>query len=223
VPAEAGPFAQIAAGAEFTCALGLTGAVVCVGRNDQGQTMVPEGLDGSVAIAAGSAHACALDAAGESPAGGAISRDRARPAGLGAVVAIAAGERHTCALDGAGEWSAVGGTTSGDRRAVPSTLRPIVELSAWGKPHLRARPGRRAHRWGDWITGEAAGTALGSVRSSTSRRATITPCALDAAGRVACWGFGLSGQVTVPPFARPRRCGGGCGRRHLRARGVPGP
>ena len=75
------------------------GTVVAWGRNSEGQTTVPAGLSGVVAIAAGGYHTVALKQDGTVVAwGGNGSGQTTVPAGLSGVVAIAAGEYHTVAL-----------------------------------------------------------------------------------------------------------------------------
>ena len=75
------------------------GTVVAWGYNSSGQTTVPVGLRGVVAIAAGDYHTVALKQDGTVVAWGENHSGKTRvPAGLSGVVAIAAGVGHTVAL-----------------------------------------------------------------------------------------------------------------------------
>ncbi len=85
-------------------ALKQDGTVVAWGDNGSGQTRVPAGLSGVVAIAAGGFHTVALKedgtvvAWGSNKNWGEIVGQSTVPAGLSGVVAIAAGYQHTVAL-----------------------------------------------------------------------------------------------------------------------------
>ena len=75
------------------------GTVVAWGGNSEGQTTVPAGLSGVVAIAAGGLHTVALKQDGTVVAWGDNGNGQTTvPAGLSGVVAIAAGGSHTVAL-----------------------------------------------------------------------------------------------------------------------------
>lgn len=88
-------------------ALRRDGTVAAWGENKLGQTNVPTGLSGVVAIAAGKYHSVALKQDGTVIAWGAGRTSTGRfsdynqsnvPVGLNGVVAIAAGAYHTLAL-----------------------------------------------------------------------------------------------------------------------------
>ena len=80
-------------------ALTQGGTVVAWGKNDNGQTTVPAGLSGVVAIAARGFHTVALKQDGTVVAWGKNDDGQTTvPAGLSGVVAIAAGRDHTVAL-----------------------------------------------------------------------------------------------------------------------------
>ena len=90
-------FTRISAGLNFTCGLRIDGAINCWGRNNAGQAAPPNGRFDE--IAAGSAHACALDDGalicwgGEFPRGVAVTIQEVPP-----LSAIHAGEGFTCGL-----------------------------------------------------------------------------------------------------------------------------
>ena len=84
------------------------GTVVAWGHNGYGQTTVPAGLSGVVAIAAGGGHTVALKQDGTVVAWGGNHKGQTRvPAGLRGVVAIAAGTYHTVALKQDGQNDAL--------------------------------------------------------------------------------------------------------------------
>ena len=185
----------IAAGTLHTCALLADGKVLCWGRNDVGQlgdgssftdhaTPFPvSGITNAVAIAAGSAHTCALLADGTVRCWGAdfsgqrgdgtASNDPRIPAavtGLTNAAAIAAGGNHSCALLGNGTAMCWGENNSGqlgddsrtDKRS-PEPVKNLVNAVAIG-----------------------VGKGLGGVNHT---------CALLADGSVRCWGDNASGQI----------------------------
>jgi alpha-tubulin suppressor-like RCC1 family protein len=120
--------AALAAGSGFTCALRADSAVSCWGSNSSGRlgigsfeprSLIPvavPSLNNIVAIAAGSAHGCALSASGNvacwgsnssGQLGNGTTQSRNTPdvvPGLNDAVSISAGENHTCAVraDGRG-------------------------------------------------------------------------------------------------------------------------
>jgi alpha-tubulin suppressor-like RCC1 family protein len=58
--AAAGSSPAVAAGDDFSMALGASGSVTCWGRNNANQCTVPAGLPAATRIAAGTEHAVAL-------------------------------------------------------------------------------------------------------------------------------------------------------------------
>src|SRR5206468_2678291 len=97
----------VAVGGYHTVALKRDGTAVAWGRNAEGQTTVPAGLSGVVAIAAGDRHTVILKSNGTVVAWGDNSSGQTNvPAGLNGVTAIAAGSEHTLALVGSGLSSA---------------------------------------------------------------------------------------------------------------------
>jgi hypothetical protein len=89
----------MAAGGNHSLALKSDGTVLAWGYNESGQSTVPAGLSGVVAIAGGGDHSLALKSDGTVVAWGATgSAQSTVPAGLSGVVAIAGGEYHSLAL-----------------------------------------------------------------------------------------------------------------------------
>ena len=102
--------------------------VVAWGENGNGQTTVPAGLSGVVAIAAGGYHTVALKQDGTVVAWGQNEYGQTRvPAGLSGVVAIAAGGYHTEALKQDGTVVACGGAGA---ITVPAGLSGVVAITA---------------------------------------------------------------------------------------------
>ncbi len=111
-------------------ALTQGGTVVAWGGNSEGQTTVPAGLSGVVAIAAGVDHTVALKQDGTVVAwGGNTFGQTTVPAGLSGVVAIAAGQYHTVALKQDGTVVAWGWNDDGQTR-VPAGLSGVVAIAA---------------------------------------------------------------------------------------------
>ena len=65
MPPDLGPAVAVAAGDQHTCAVKVSGELVCFGRNDHGQCDVPPDLGPVVAVAAGWQHTCAVTVSGQ--------------------------------------------------------------------------------------------------------------------------------------------------------------
>ena len=179
------------AGSGYTCALTGGGAVMCWGRNDQGQlgtgTLVEShapiavaGLaSGVTALSTGGAHTCALTSGGGLKCWGANSfgqlgdnstTQRETPvkvSGLSSgVTGVAAGGGHTCALLGGGAvkcWGANNFRQLGNG----STLASLVPVDVIG------------------LAATATAIAAGSTHT----------CVLTGSGGVKCWGWNYPGQL----------------------------
>jgi alpha-tubulin suppressor-like RCC1 family protein len=179
----------IAAGWEFTCALGGNGAVQCWGHNNSGQLGVGPGAafsrtpvtallrGAAVALTAGGTHACALLADGSAQCWGSNAdgqlgsggpQDTFAPVDVtglpGPVTAISAGYWHTCAISMDEAWCWGSGYTGQLGDALKQTSHTPVRV-ALGVP-VRA-------------------IAAGGFHS----------CAALADGTIACWGSNGLGQV----------------------------
>jgi alpha-tubulin suppressor-like RCC1 family protein len=197
----------IYAGGNHTCAATETGAVMCWGRNDDGQIgdgsttnrLVPvvlSGLpmgNGPTTISVGSTHTCGLTSEGGVKCWGANNRGQLGthstnqrtpvdvnelPAGSG-VTAISAGNEFTCALVAGGLkcW----GTNS---------LGELGDGTYTGRATL-----------GD-VTGLAAGSGVTSVTAGRSHT-----CAL-VSGITKCWGSVIAGSPSRMPLFTPVDIGG---------------
>jgi alpha-tubulin suppressor-like RCC1 family protein len=190
LPAQETAVVPIAAGGNHTCAISSDGTAVCWGSNDNGQlgdgsrtprnrAVAVKNLAGPVvALAAGSAHTCALTESGAVRCWGGNrygqlgdgTTDRSSEpvdvAGLdGGVIAIAAGDEHTCAV------TAQGGVKCWGRN-------DFGQLGD-GTTEDRTEPVEAAE-----VTG-AIGVAAGTGHT----------CAATSAGGVLCWGSNTVGQL----------------------------
>lgn len=184
----------IAAGHSFySCALTSGGGVKCWGGNQNGQlgngsTAYRSGpvdvsglTSGVIAIAAGSAHACALTTGGGvkcwgNNGTGQLGNGTQSPSltpvdvvGLASgVTALAAGAGHTCALTSGGGVKCWGGNYSGELGTGSSS--PLISFSPVD------------------VAGLTSGvTAIASYWAHT--------CALTSTGGVKCWGSNRFGQL----------------------------
>ncbi len=201
---------DIAAGLRHSCAAAGS-EVVCWGDHTDGQLGRPPSRDAITApwrgpwesvvedIAAGAFHNCAL-VAGEVFCWGANDHGQlglppSDPVPEGTphrvslpttIVALAAGPVHSCALDGEGTVFCWGGGESGElghgeRR---SSATPITVVLPFTAAQIVAGGGQGALREND------EGRESLQLIESTGRT-----CALDAEGRLACWGANGGGQL----------------------------
>jgi alpha-tubulin suppressor-like RCC1 family protein len=190
-PAQRSTVVPLALGGSHTCAMTVANGVVCWGNNRYGQlgngtflnssipTEAARLTSGVVAIAAGTAHTCALRAGGgvecwgtntKGQLGDSTTDDSRSPVavyGLSeGVKAVAAGDRHTCALLETGAVECWGENASGGLGDGTGINRSApVDVSG--------------------MTGGV--TALEAGAGHT--------CALMEDGAVKCWGWNTSGQL----------------------------
>jgi len=181
--------------------------IVAWGDNTYGQTSVPAGLNGVIAIAAGDAHSVALKSDGTVVAWGANDWGQTDvPAGLSGVIAVAAGGAHTVALKSDGTvvaWGA-GMTNTGcfmdcGQSMVPAGLSGVTAISA-GRVHTVALTSD-----GTVVAWGANGYDLGqtSVPAGLSGVTAISAgiyhnLALKNDGTVVAWGWNGFSQTDVP-------------------------
>ena len=124
----------------------VTGTVVAWGYNEDGQTNVPQGLRGVIAIAAGNDHTLALKSDGTVVAWGDNRYGQTTvPAGLRGVVAIAAGGYQTMALKSDGTVVAWGWSFSED---VPVGLRGVTAIAAGSGHQVALKSDGTVVAWG---------------------------------------------------------------------------
>lgn len=180
-------YTTISAGWMHTCALDVAGKAWCWGQDEAGQLgdgsadqsdkpapVAVAGDQAYVAISAGIAHTCALDAAGgawcwgrdetgQAGDGPADQSNKSAPvavAGAGTYTAISAGLGHTCALNTAGKAWCWGRDISGE---------------------VGDGPTDQADKYSPVPVADDRTYAVISVGNSHT-------CALDTAGKAWCWG-----------------------------------
>jgi hypothetical protein len=177
-----------------------TGIVVAWGRNDYGQSSVPDGLSGVTAITVGRIHSLVLKGDGTVVAWG--NNDygqRDVPSGLSNVTAIAAGYRHSLALKGDGTVVAWGNNDYGQTN-VPSGLSNVTAIAAGYRHSLALKSDGTVVTWG---CGNPFNYGQCSVPAGLSNVTAIGAgfvhsLALKSDGTVVAWGSNQDGAVSVP-------------------------
>ncbi|MCX6902135.1 MAG: immunoglobulin domain-containing protein [Verrucomicrobia bacterium] len=106
------------------------------GRNDYGETTIPNGLSNVVALAVGGLHSLALTADGRVVGwGDDFFGQTTIPSGLSNVVTLAAGWYHSLALTTEGRVVGWGNNSVG-QTTIPSGLSSVVALAAGGSHSL---------------------------------------------------------------------------------------
>ena len=233
---------RLSTGGTFACGLFSTGKVWCWGDNSHQQlgqgvggvltskstTPVQVSVNGNAqvsAIAAGTAHACAVSGGkvycwgnnGNGQCGQSGTSDVNSPSAVGSLVnitALAAGDDFTCALGSGGVWCwgangrgqlATGSFDNGGWTPVAVSLSAATDLSA-GLQHACARTGTGAIQcWGRNDAGQ-----LGNGAQTDSATPILVPgipntwklacgdthtCAIRTDGSVWCWGSNAAGSL----------------------------
>ena len=172
--------------------------VVAWGNNGYGQTTVPGGSTGMIAIAAGTYHTLAVRSDGTVVAWGNNGLGQtAVPAGLTGVVAVAAGSSHSVALERDGTVVAWGDNSYGQAK-VPAGLTGVATIAAGAYHTVAVERDGTLVAWGSNSYGQAkipAGlTGVVAVAAGTYHTA-----ALRSDGTVVAWGWNGYGQTAVPP------------------------
>jgi hypothetical protein len=124
------------------------GTVVAWGDNQSGQSTVPSGLRGVVAVAASYRHSLALKGDGTVVAWGSNYAGEANvPSSLGGVIAIAAGTYHNLALKRDGTVVAWGSNSDGEMN-VPSRLSGVIAIAAGAYHSLALEQDGTVVAWG---------------------------------------------------------------------------
>ena len=180
--------------------------VVAWGNNSDGQTTVPAGLGGVVAIAAGETFTVALQSNGTVNAWG--KNDKV-PDGLSGVKAIAAGFAHTVGLKSDGTVVTWGWGAADEE---PDGLNGVTAIAAGGFHTVALKRDGTVVAWGDDRNGQITGTP--TKRSAVANPVTLNgvvlsgvtaiaagghhTVALQSNGTVVAWGGNDQGQTTVP-------------------------
>ncbi|MCY2941979.1 MAG: hypothetical protein NTV50_09985 [Planctomycetota bacterium] len=185
----------ISAGQSHTLAVKPDGTVAAWGNNSYGQTTVPAGLNGVVAVSAALNRSLALKSNGTVVAWGEAVSGSANnvPTGLSGVVAIATGGNHDLALKADGTVMAWGYNGTGACN-VPAGLTNVVAVAA-------NNDGRSYALKSDGTIVEWGGSV--SMPSGLTDVIAISICnghglALKADGTVVAWGSNTYGESTVP-------------------------
>ena len=182
------------------------GTVVAWGNNGNGQTIIPTGLSGVAAMAAGHAHNVALKSDGTVTAWGDNARGQTNvPAGLSGVMAVAAGEAHTVALkrDGTAVAWGAGQTLTGvlpeyGQAIVPAGLSGVKAVAAGQYYTAALKVDGTVAAWGNNEYGQTnVPVGLTGVTAIAAGGGHVV--ALKSNGTVVAWGandFFL--QATIP-------------------------
>ncbi len=180
----------VAAGGVHSLALRNNGSVLAWGSNVFGETNVPPGLTGGVALDANYGYSLVLKANG-TVTGWGIALP-AIPAGLTNVAAVSAGSEHCLALlrDGTVvQW--------GNLDAPPAGLSNVVGIAAGRGHSVVVKADGRVVAWGNDVSGKT------NVPTSLANAVAVAAgddhnLALKSDGTVTAWGLNSRGQTTVP-------------------------
>jgi hypothetical protein len=174
--------------------------VVAWGWNYYGQTNVPAGLRGVIAIAA-SYHTVALKSDGTVVAWGYNDNGQASvPAELSNVTAIAAGGRHTVALKSDGTVVAWGDNSSGQTNT-PPWLSGVKAIAAGYAHTIVLKSDGTLVTWGDNGFGQTDVPAgLNGVRAIATQ--SVHTVALKRDGTLVAWGNNSEGEIDIPAGLR---------------------
>lgn len=166
-----GPFVDIAAGGDATCAVTAAGGAFCWGADDSAEPVAVSTAIVAREIVVGGTRACALDTAGRASCWG--IGGPAESAAAGPFDQLAAGREHTCGLDRNGRarcWGegadgrlGTGGTADEDAPAAVDLETPLRDLDA-GDRHTCAFDVRGYA----WCWGAGADGRLGTGDTAAS-------------------------------------------------------
>ena len=163
-------------------------SLVAWGRNDYGQTNVPNGLESIAAISTGQTHGLAVKGNGTVVGWGHNYDNKATPpAGLSNVVDVATGSSHSLALLFNGTVVIWGSKTEGQE--VPAGVRDVVYVAAHGNISIALKSDGTVVAWG----GSIAAPPVSNVPVNLTDVVAVSAgesyfMALKANGTVAEWG-----------------------------------
>ena len=173
------------------------GSVVAWGSNAYGQTKVPGGSMGVIAIASGYGHTLALKVDGSIVASKYnLFGQSSIPPGLTDIRAISAGRDHSLALKGDGTVSAWGGNYFGQLR-IPAALTNVVSVATFGDHNLALKQDGTVVAWGEGSSGQLRiPIGLTNVHAIAAGVGHSVAARID--GSVVAWGSNTSGEITIP-------------------------
>lgn len=201
-----------AGNSSFVIALRTSGTPVAWSSTLNTVQSTAAGLTDIVAVAAGSNHAMALNAAGKVVVWGTNVPAFQPPATLAESSAIAAGRNHCLALGLTGTVIAWGTNTSNQTR-VPAGLPPIMAIAGGGNHSLALSRDGRVFSWGSMAQNTVPTTLPPVVMIAAGDDFSV---ALKNDGTVAAWGANTNGQRT-PPAGLSGVVQIACGGRHVLA------
>jgi hypothetical protein len=173
------------------------GTVVGWGYNYFGQSTVPPGLSGAVAIAAGEGHSLTLQSDGTVVAWGDNRFGQCTvPTGLRGVIAIAAGASQSLALKAGGTVVGWGDNSFGES-ANPAGLGGVIAIAAGGWYSLVLKSDSTVVAWGlnDYHQTNVPPGLSNVIAISAGSSHSL---ALKSDGTVVAWGDNSQGQTNVP-------------------------
>lgn len=176
------------------------GFVVAWGNNDSGQTNVPGGLSGVVAVAAGGGHSLALRSGGTVASWGLNTYGQVNvPSGLNGVVRVAAGvsASHSLALRSDGTVVAWGFNVGGQTN-VPAGLSGVVAVAGGDNHSLALRSDGTVVGWGFNGNGQTAVPVAAQSGVVGVAAGYAYSLALREDGTIVAWGWNPRGQTDVP-------------------------
>jgi hypothetical protein len=173
------------------------GTVVGWGNNDLGQTSIPAGLNGVVAITAGNWHGLALKSHGTVVGWGRNAQAQASvPAGLSGAIAIAAGAAFSLALKDDGTVIGWGSNDAG-QISIPAGLTGVVAIAAGGFHSMALKNDGSVVAWGSNAFGETS-IPVGLSDVTAIAAGGSHSLALKADGTIVGWGNNQVGQTSFP-------------------------
>ena len=156
--------------------------VLCSGRNNAGQTDVPD-LQRPRALVAGRSHSCAIDDLGVQCWGEGALGQTLVPSGLASPRSLSSGDDHVCVIHDGGV--ACWGNNANGQSEVPELDSTPLSL-ALGSAHSCVLTETGVQCWGDDLVGQSS-VPQELFQPNAIAAAEATTCAYDAT-QTLCWG-----------------------------------